>query len=234
MRLLVLDGSPRGPRSNTGLLLRPFLAAFAAAGGEPAETLHLVRPAHLDEAVRAFPGAEAVLLGFPLYCDALPAPAVAFVQRLAPFVGRPRNPALLFLVQCGFPEALHLRPVERWLERLARRLGAPHLGTMLRPGAEGMRDRPPFLERATMRRLERLGRALASEGRLDAATLAALAGRERLAAGLLGPLRVALGRRGGEWGWDRQLAANGVLALRDARPYAARGAREEVVPRPGP
>ncbi len=220
MRLLVLNGSPRGPRSNTDLLLRPFLAGFAAAGGEPEGPLHLVRPAHAAAAVRAFPAAEAVLLAFPLYDDALPAPAVAFVQRLAPFVGRPRNPALLFLVQNGFPEALHLRPVERWLEKLARRLGSRHLGTLLKAGAEGMRDRPPFMERATLRRLEALGRTLASGGRLDRRAVAALAGHERLGAGVLGALRVALALRMGAWWWDRRLEANGALALRDARPYA--------------
>lgn len=225
MRLLVLDGSPRGPRSNTSLLLRPLLAGFAAAGGAATGPLHLVRPTHADEAIRAFPGAEAVLLGFPLYCDALPAPAVAFVQRLAPFVQRPGNPALLFLVQCGFPETLHLRPVERWLAKLARRLGSPHLGTILKPGAEGMRDRMA-LERATLRRLERLGRTLASRGRLEGPELAALAGRERLGAGVLGPLRLAVGRRTSTWWWDRQLAANGALASRGARPYAPPGDRE--------
>lgn len=220
MRLHVLDGSPRGPRSNTGLLLRPFLAGFAAAGGEVEGPLHLVRPAHAEEAVRAFPAAEAVLLAFPLYDDALPAPAVAFVQRLAPFVGRRGNPALVFLVQNGFPEALHLRPVGRWLEKLARRLGSPHLGTLLKPGAEGMRDRPPFMERATLRRLEGLGRALASRGRLDPRAVAALARRERVGAGALGGVRLALALRMGAWWWDRQLEANGALALRDARPYA--------------
>jgi hypothetical protein len=224
MRLLVLNGSPRGPRSNTDLLLRPFLAGFAAAGGEAEGPLHLVRAAHADAAIEAFPGADAVLLAFPLYVDAPPAPAVAFVQRLAPLVGRPRNPSLLFLVQNGFPEALHMRPVERWLEKLARRLGAPYLGTILKAGAEGMRDRPPSMERATLRRLERLGRTLASDGRLDRRTVAALAGRERLGEGLLGPVRLAVTRRMGAWWWDRQLEAHGALALRDARPYAP-GAR---------
>ncbi len=220
MRLLVLNGSPRGPKSNTDLLLEPFLAGFAAAGGETATRLHLVAPAQAREAVRAFPGADAVLLAFPLYADALPAPAVTFVQRLAPFVGRPRNPALLFLVQNGFPEALHMRPVERWLEKLARRLGAPYLGSILKSGAEGMRDRPAFMERRTLLRLEALGRTLASEGRLDRRVVAALAVRERLGAGVLGPFRAALGCRIGAWWWDRQLEANGALALRDARPYA--------------
>ncbi|HSN90740.1 MAG TPA: hypothetical protein VLS93_05895 [Anaeromyxobacteraceae bacterium] len=226
MRLLVLNGSPRGPRSNTDLLLDAFLAGFASEGGDVAARLHLVRPAHAAEAVRAFSEAEAVMLAFPLYGDALPAPAVAFVQRLAPLVGRAGNPALLFLVQNGFPEALHMRPVERWLEKLARRLGSPHLGTILKPGAEGMRERPGFMSGPAARRLETLGRTLASEGRLDRRTVAGLARPERLGAGLLGPLRVALTLRVAAWWWNRQLRAHGALALRDARPHALQAEAE--------
>ena len=221
MRLLVLNGSPRGPRSNTDLLLDALLAGFAAAGGEVAARLHLVRPTHADEAVRAFPQAEAALLAFPLYGDALPAPAVAFVQRLGPYVGRPGNPALLFLAQSGFAEALHLRPVERWLEKLARRLDVPYVGTILKPGAEGIRDLPPFARRGTLQLLGGLGRTLAAEGRLDRDALATLARPERLAAGPAGRIRIAFGQRMSAWWWDRQLAANGALALRDARPYAS-------------
>jgi hypothetical protein len=220
MRLLVLNGSPRGERSNTGLLLRPFLEGFTSAGGVVAGTHLLARATEADEALRAFGAVDAVLLAFPLYGDALPAPALSLVQRLAPRVGRRGNPAMLFLVQNGFPEALHMRPVERWLEKLSRRLGAPHLGTMVKPGAEGIRDRPPAMERRGFERLEALGIGLASTGRLEPRLLAELAGRERLGEGVLGPLRLAAGARLAAWWWNRQLKANGALGASDARPYA--------------
>lgn len=219
MRWLVLNGSPRGKRSNTDLLLRPLLAGIAAGGGAVEETLHLVRPGDLARAVEAFPRADAVLLAFPLYCDALPAPALAFVQRLAPLVGRSGNPALCFLVQSGFPEALHMRPVERWLEKLARRLGAPYLGAILKPGAEGMRDRPESWERKGLERLAAIGRTLGAEGRLDPALVAALARPERLGSGLLGPLRVRLIAWMASAWWNGQLKRNGVPDV-SARPYA--------------
>lgn len=220
MRLLVLNGSPRAPRGNTDVLLDALLAGFGAGGGEVAARLRLASPGDADAAVRAFPGAGAVLLAFPLYADAPPAPVVAFVQRLAPYVGRTGNPALLFLVQNGFPETVHMRPVERWLEKLARRLGAPYLGTILKPGAEGIRDQPPCMTGPTLRRLESLGRGLGCSGRLDAATLAELARPERFGAGALGPLRLALAGRMSRWWWDQALKRNGALALRDERPYA--------------
>jgi hypothetical protein len=217
--LLVCNGSPRAAGGNTELLLDALLGGFAAGGGEVTDLLHLVRPAHAEEAVRRFPREEAVLLAFPLYVDALPAPAVAFVQALAPLAGRPDNPALSFLVQSGFPEALHSRPVERYLEKLARRLGSRHLGTIVKGGVEGIRSQPPRMRRRILEPLERLGGELAARGRLERAALARFAEPERYRLGLAGALRLAIHHAVSRAWWNAQLRANGALAERDARPY---------------
>src|SRR5512145_2208388 len=102
MRLLVLDGSPRAPRSNTGLLLDAFLRGFSGAGGTVLGRHCLVRRAGREDALRDFGQADAVLLAFPLYVDAMPAPVMEFVEGLVPRAGAQGNPALLFLVQSGF------------------------------------------------------------------------------------------------------------------------------------
>jgi NAD(P)H-dependent FMN reductase len=219
MRLLVLDGSPRAPRSNTGLLLDAVLRGFGAAGGVVVARHALARPSGLAAAVRDFPEADAVLVGFPLYVDAMPAPVMSFIEALAPRVGVP-NPDLLFVVQSGFPEAVHSRPIERWLAKLARRLGARHLGTVVRPGTEGIRVRPRSQVARAMRPLEALGRGLALTGRLDPAILEAVAGLERFGEGPTARLRLAVAGVVTRWFWNRQLRAHGALADRDAAPYA--------------
>lgn len=223
MRLLVLDGSPRGPRSNTGLLLDALVRGFGAGGGQVIGRHHLVRPAGRAEGLRLFPDSDAVLVGFPLYVDAMPAPVKEFIEALAPRVGAPRNPALLFLVQSGFPEACHSRPVERLLEKLAHRLGAPCLGTIVRPGVEGIRTMPPKWIARALEPFEALGRGLAVEGRLDPAILAALARPERLGRGPIAAVRVAIGRYFAHRFWNERLRANGAMAERDARPYESVG-----------
>lgn len=219
MRLLVLDGSPRAPRSNTALLLDAFLAGFEAEGGTLVGRHALVRPAGREAALRQFAEAEAVLVAFPLYADAMPAPVKEWIEGLAPRVGAPQNPALLFLVQSGFPEACHSRPVERLLEKLARRLGAPHLGTVIRPGTEGIRAMPPRWVERLLRPFERLGRGLAAEGRLDPAIVAALARPERYGSGPISALKLAIGRWFAHRFWDERLRAAGALAERDATPF---------------
>ena len=88
------------------------------------EVVHLALPGGIERALAGFGAADAVLLGMPLYTDAMPGLVMAFIEALAPRVGAV-NPPLGFLVQSGFPEALHSRPLERYLEKLARRLGSP-------------------------------------------------------------------------------------------------------------
>jgi NAD(P)H-dependent FMN reductase len=218
MRLLALNGSPRGARSNTDVLLAPFLAGFAETAGNAHEVLHLVRTGERSRQLAAFALADAVLLAFPLYTDAMPALVADFVASLAPRCGAPGNPPLLFLVQSGFPEPFHSRPVERWAEKLARRLGAPYLGTMVKGGVEGIQARPPWAARSLLDRMNALGRAFGATGRLDPELVARLAGRERLSAPALAGclLAGALGLL--DLWWDQQLRKNGAYDERHARP----------------
>lgn len=218
MRLLALNGSPRGARSNTDVLLAPFLGGFAEAPGNAHETHHLVRTGERARQLAAFATADAVLLAFPLYMDAMPAVVADFVASLATRCGAPGNPRLLFLVQSGFPEAFHSRPVERWARNLARRLGAPYLGTMVKGGVEGIKAKPPWMTRPVLEQMRVLGRGFGVGGTLDPELLARLAGRERLS-----PAAHAASRAAGALGlldlwWDHLLRQNGAYARRHARP----------------
>lgn len=219
MHLAVLNGSPRGTKSNTDLLLAAFLGGFHEEPGHSHELFHLVSRSERPRAAQAFAAADAALLAFPLYVDSMPAPVAEFVELLAPLCGRDDNPRLLFLVQSGFPEACHSRPVERWAEKLSRRLGSPYVGTIVKGGVEGIQAQPAWMRRPLFRRMRALGRGFGREGQLDARLLARLAKPERF-----GPLsRFALGAFFSALvaaSWNHQLKQNGVLAERDARPYA--------------
>ncbi len=88
----------------------------------------------------------------------MPGIVKAFIESLAPFKDRPDNPPLGFLVQSGFPEAAHSRFVERYLQKLAQRLGSPYLGTIVKGGAEGTRIMPENMTHDLFAALEQLGR----------------------------------------------------------------------------
>ena len=215
-RLTLFNGSPRGRRGNTPLLLDQFAKGF----GVEIEMHHLVRINEIDESVRAFAEAECALIGFPLYTDAMPAVTKQFIEALEPLVGRSNNPPLGFLVQSGFPEGLHSRYVERYLEKLADRLGSPYFGTIVKGNGEGTRSMPAEANKEFFENLQTLGAGLAREGRLYPQVLARIASPERYPF-YLGPvfqvfLRLPLARVY----FDDMLKKNGSFERRYARPFA--------------
>ncbi len=218
-RLTVFNGSPRGAKGNTPIMLREFLKGFMEREGNTFESCDLVHQKDLPAFAKKFSEAEAVLLGFPLYTDAMPGIVKAFIDELAPYTRESGGPPAAFLVQSGFPEAAQSRPIESYLENLAGQLGSPYLGTMVRGNGEGTRLMPDSWNKKLFSVLRGLGRGLAVEGRLDPALLRSLASPERMP-GFLMPfvrLGVALGAANGYW--NGMLKQNGAMERVWDRPY---------------
>jgi multimeric flavodoxin WrbA len=214
-RLTLFNGSPRGQRGNTPI----FLGEFAKGFGGPIETYHLIRAKQVDEHVQAFVEAECAWIGFPLYTDSMPGVVKHFIDALEPLVGRKNNPPVGFLIQSGFPEGLHSRYVEGYLEKLAARLGSPYLGTIVKGNGEGVRLAPPAGNQHLFAALQSLGAGLAHEGRLDPETLAKIASPERFPA-MLNPVFQVITRLPFSHAYfDNMLKQNNAYERRFARPF---------------
>jgi multimeric flavodoxin WrbA len=220
-RLTLFNGSPRGQKGNTPILLAKFAEGFTATGQQCSEILPLN---HLKEAVRfrqTFAEAECVLLGFPLYTDAMPAIVKAFIETLEPLRGQRGNPPLGFLVQSGFPEAAHSRHIERYLEKLAARLGSPYLGTILKGGCEGIRLMPDSMNRQTFMMIRKIGRVFGETGEFDPALLGQFARPERYPIVLAPVLNLIARMPLFSAYWDSQLKQNNAYARRFDQPYSS-------------
>ena len=218
-RLTVFNGSPRGKTGNTQILLEQFVGGFEASAGRSHETYHLNRVSDAERFQQAFAEAEHVLLGFPLYADAMPGIVKAFIETLEPFRGRENNPSIGFLVQSGFPEAAHSRYVERYLEKLSVRLGCPYSGTIVKGNGEGVRFTPPEKNRALFQTLHQLGATYGQTGQFDPALLERLAKPERFPKWMAPVFQVMLKTKMANRGWDNPLKENGAYERRFARPY---------------
>jgi len=73
MQLCVFNGSPRGRKGNTSIILGSFLRGFTMYPGNSYDIYYLNRVKETETHIRAFKDAEAVLLAHPLYTDAMPA-----------------------------------------------------------------------------------------------------------------------------------------------------------------
>lgn len=219
MQLTVYNGSPRGQNSNTRLLLERFLRGFEKRGGATHRLHYLVKRNDRRQQLEDLAGAPGpVLLGFPLYTDCMPGIVKDFIEDLRPLCGREGLPPMLFLVQSGFPEAHHSRFVERYLEKLTRRLCCEYLGTMVRGGAEGIQVMPPVMTRKLFGLMEKLGAALARTGKLDPKLLSKLAHPEHLSPAARWMYEKLLYRMSNGY-WNTQLKKNHALDRREDRPF---------------
>jgi NAD(P)H-dependent FMN reductase len=214
-RITMFNGSPRGPQGSSPI----FLEQFAKGFGGQSQMLHLVKLHSTDEHVKAFVQAEAVWITFPLYTDAMPGIVKHFFEALEPLVGRPNNPPVGFIVQSGFPEGLHSRFVEHYLEKLALRLGSPYLGTIVKGNGEGVNKMPDEANRKLFENLQALGKGFARGEKLNPVILAQLSIPERFPA-ILAPLFEIVVRLPSSHAYfDNMLKENGAYEQRFDQPF---------------
>lgn len=218
-KLTIFNGSPRGRKGNTPIMLKQFGNGFASISEHRYEIHDLNRIRELDENRERYANAECAWLGFPLYTDAMPGMVKAFIETLSPLKGRRNNPPIGFLVQSGFPEASHSRYLERYLKKLAARLDAPYLGTIVKGGGEATRMLPEKATQKFFNKLQALGAYFAQNGSLDADVLKAIAGVEHYPSYLAPIFRIFLRTPLASWYWDSMLKDNRAYEERFAKPY---------------
>jgi len=180
---------------------------------------YLVDTDDIQEHVKAFKHSEYVILAFPLYTDVMPGLVKKFIEALEPVCGNAHIKGLGFIVQSGFPEPVHMRAVEAYLEKLTRRIGCPYLGTVVRGGVEGVRVMPERMNRKLFTLFYELGVILDREEVFDPNILKKLAPRETMAPWRLGLFKMLQPLGVTNMYWNRQLKKNGVFDERFNRPF---------------
>ena len=218
MRLQIFNGSPRGKASNSTVLTRAFARGFFGSEAFPEgefREFFLGDPEDFERAHKAFSEKSTVLLAFPIYTDAMPGLVKKFIEALKPYKGTCATTKVIFLIQTGFPEETHTRPMRDYLLKLARRLGTPCPGVIRMGGGEGTRNQAQSRRgKKILHRYEELGRIYAERGELDQKILASLTGPSRISP-LLIRLILPLANY---FFWDRQLKKNGAYPKRFNRP----------------
>jgi len=215
MQLLFINASPRGKKSNTGILMGHFIRGFLEMSGNTCEVEYLVKHKNnLKILVEKFSASDNVIVGFPLYIDAMPGSVKAFMEALAPMKDRKDLPVLGFMIQCGFPETAHLRFVARYCEKFTRRIGCRFLGSILKGGCEGLDVQPTFLTEKYFSLFGILGADFGKTGKLDENILTKLARPEHLNAQNMAMVIPFIN----QGLWDAQMEKNGVLDRSFDRP----------------
>jgi hypothetical protein len=217
MQLTVFNGSPRGRKSNSKIILDQFLSGFEATPGNSYELHYLNRLKDTENFVQAFAEAETVLIAHPLYTDAMPAIVKDFIEQLEPFVRRESNPTLGFIVQSGFVAAAHSRYVERYWEKFSRRLGSRYLGTIIKGGCEPLHRGEKQFQKV-LKSFYELGKDFGETGQFDKKLVAKLAEPEKIPT-MMRLIVQLVWKITGNGYWDDWLKENEAYERSFARPY---------------
>lgn len=96
--LLILNGSPRAPRSNS----KRYAQMLASCWGGTAESLEITRRNHPELCAKVGEASHVVFV-FPLYADGLPVTMLNFLKSLEAAPPQSR-PTVSVLINCGFLE----------------------------------------------------------------------------------------------------------------------------------
>lgn len=150
VKLLIINGSPRAPRSNS----RRYAELFQARWKGEARYEALTAKNHAELAAAAAECTD-LLLVFPLYADGLPAPLLRFLEFLEG-AGPEHRPRISVLINCGFLEP-HQNDVAVDMVRLfCLENGYPFGACLKIGGGEAILGTPfAFLVRRSIRALAR-------------------------------------------------------------------------------
>ena len=167
MKLVIFNGSPRQKKSNSKILIEHFLNGYNNICSESIPIHYLANRKQKEKEKDLFQKADTVLIIFPLYTDCMPGIVKEFFENVLELKNK-TSKKMGFIVQSGFPEAVHSITVERYLKKFTERLNCEYLGTIIKGGVEGIQIMPPWMTKKLFKRFEYLGEYFAKNGKFSA------------------------------------------------------------------
>jgi len=220
MKLAIINGSPRYKKSNSNLLINQFLSGYNKIIPEDVSVHYLVNQQVRDEAVNAFLVSDQIILIFPLYTDCMPGIVKEFIESIAQLnkndIGGKK---IGFIVQSGFPEAVHSVAVEHYLEKLAKRLQCEYLGTVIKGGVEGIQIMPPFMMRKLFLQFNKLGEYFARNSAFSPQIMDKLRKPYKMSPRKIAIFKLLIKLGLTNFYWNNNLKKNGAFEKRFDKPY---------------
>lgn len=219
MRLTIFNGSPKhGSKNNTSKMIESFKDGFLKQEGNKCDIYKLNEFKNMDEAVDLYRKSEKFILAFPLYAYSMPGGTKRFIEALEPLCGDGMR-EIGFLVQYGFIEAIHARPLEEYLVKLVSTLGQEYLGTIIKGGCDGITNNPEAKNtKKILNGVYEIGEVFGKTGYLDTKLLNKFSKPEKQT--VLSKIGIRFyAKLANKYFWSAELKKNGVFEDSFARPY---------------
>jgi len=212
MKSTVINGSPRGAKSNSTRILKTWIFPDSNAGYELIYARDIIKNKKklLDNP------ADCYLIIFPLYVDSIPAIVKNMFEIMEINKDKFKGRRAWFVIHSGFPEAIHTRLAEKYVKYLSSSIGMRHMGTAIMGGSEALQAAPDSFFGRRVELFGRLGRNIQNGLPFENKTVAQIAGREKLS--LINKIIMKMINPSNFY-WNWQLKKNRVFDRRFERPY---------------
>lgn len=158
-KILILNGSPRAPHSNS----KRYAGLFTKRCPAECTYVNLTKKNHAELRSRMDECSDLLLI-FPLYADALPVGLLNFLKFLEdnPPV---RKPVISVLINCGFLEYRQNETAVEMVRLFCRRNGYEFGSVLMLGGGEAILDTP--FRFVAARKIGKLARAMAAGRRVE-------------------------------------------------------------------
>ncbi len=203
MASIVFNGSPRGKKSNSSVIIGWYLE------GRDVPVYYLNKTDHHREYISIIPGYDEMLVVFPLYVDGMPAQVKLFFEQMDTIRDKVSGTHVTWIIHSGFSEAVHSRTLKKYLELFSKRMNFASARVIIIPGSEGFRLMP-------QKTLKKKSRAVS---RLSDKDIKYLEGREKIGLAWKAGFYILSKLGLANLYWDKQLKRNGVYGKRFEAPY---------------
>ncbi len=217
MKLAIFNGSPRRKKSNSKILTEQFLRGYTEIPGNEYSVNYLMA-ANMQDMARIYQEADTIIIIFPLYTDCMPGIVKMFFEEINS-LSDSSSKNIGFIVQSGFPEAIHSTFVEKYLEKFTRRMSGNYLGTVIKGGIEGIQEVPPGRNKKLFNAFFKLGYDFAKTGAFNEQVIQKLRKPYKLSVWLRAIIYVFYLFGATNFYWNKMLKQNKAYNDRYAQPY---------------
>ena len=213
MKLGIVNGSPRGKKSNSDKILN-WLTANIKNEIEINEIYTINK--NTQEELSLLFESDYIVFIFPLYTDSMPACTKAFMEKMEQNKTMFNNKPIAFIIHSGFPEAIHSRSVERYVKYFSRLIGMNYMGTVVMGGSEALQAAPESFFKKQIKHFNALGMNVKNIQPLDKDSIKNISKVEKL--GLFQKIIMKMTFIS-DYYWNSAMKRNGVFENKYDRPY---------------
>lgn len=219
MKLTIINGSPKGKKSNTKILTDSFIKGFLSVESNSVIELFLKYKKDAEPVKKAFFTSDCLILAFPLYTDSMPGMVKAYIEDLEAFKGKNPDLKMGFIIQSGFPESRHSTFVSRYLEKVTAILGTHFSGVLIKGGVEGIYLKPKWMTRKMLSYFEKSGEIYGKSALIDTTLKKKLGKPEKLTYFARRFYRIGIKLNMTNFYWNYLLKSNNAYEKRFDKPY---------------